>query len=65
MRIGETLALTIDCIDLKNNTLTVYRTLTQDLNYNIILGEHTKTYKKESVLTMVKEPSPMNANVKR
>lgn len=65
MRIGETLALTIDCIDLKNNTLTVYRTLTQDLNYNIILGEHTKTYKKRVCIDNGKRTFPMSANVKK
>ena len=46
MRIGEVLALSKDCIDLKNNTITVYRTLTQDKNYHVIIGDHTKTYNK-------------------
>ena len=65
MRIGETLALTIDCIDLQNNTLTVYRTLTQDLNYNTILGEHTKTYKKRICIDNSRRTFPMNAKVKK
>ena len=65
MRIGETLALTIDCINLKNNTLTVYRTLTQDLNYKIILGEHTKTYKKRVCIDNGKRTFPMSTNVKK
>lgn len=65
MRIGETLALTIDCIDLQNNTLTVYRTLTQDLNYNTILGEHTKTYKKRICIDNGRRTFPMNAKVKK
>lgn len=43
MRIGEVLALSRDCIDLKNNTLTVYRTLTRDLNEKVIMGKTTKT----------------------
>ena len=43
MRIGEVLALSRDCVDLKSNTLTVYRTLTRDLNEKVILGETTKT----------------------
>ena len=46
MRIGECLALSNDCIDFETNTITVYRTLTQDDKYNVIMGEHTKTFKK-------------------
>ena len=43
MRIGEVLALTIDCIDLKNNQITVYRTLTRDTNDKVIMGKTAKT----------------------
>ena len=64
MRIGEILALSNDCINLKNNTLTVYRTLTQDDKYNTILGEHTKTYKKRKGIDNGKRTFPMNINVK-
>lgn len=47
MRIGEILALSKDCIDLENNTITVYRTLTRkDGKY--ILGLHTKTYNRKT-----------------
>lgn len=64
MRIGEVLALSLDCIDLKNNTLTVYRTLTQDKNYHVIMGEHTKTYKKTSGIDKGKRTFPMNNKVR-
>ncbi len=65
MRIGEVLALSNDCVDLKNNTLTVYRTLTQDKNHKIIMGEHTKTYKKFMGIDNGKRTFPMNSNVKQ
>ena len=64
MRIGEVLALSNDCIDLENNTLTVYRTLTQDSNYHSKMGEHTKTYKKRIGIDKGKRTFPMNNNVK-
>ena len=64
MRIGEVLAVTKDCINLTNNTLTVYRTLTQDDKYNTIMGEHTKTYKKFSGVDSGKRTFPMNKKVR-
>ena len=63
MRIGEVLALSQDCIDLKNNTITIYRTLTQDKNYKVIMGEHTKTFKKSTGIDRGKRIFPMNNNV--
>lgn len=63
MRIGEVLALSKDCIDLKNNTLTVYRTLTQDDKFHVIMGEHTKTYKKIIGIDKGKRTFPMNDKV--
>lgn len=65
MRIGEVLALSNDCIDFKNNTLTVYRTLTQDDNYHVKMGEHTKTYKKRMGVDTGKRTFPMSNNVKK
>ena len=65
MRIGEILALTKDCIDLKNNTITVYRTLTQDDNYHVIMGEHTKTYDKTSGIDKGKRTFAMNIKVRK
>lgn len=43
MRIGETLALTRDNINIKEKTLTIERTLTRDNNDKVILGTTTKT----------------------
>ena len=64
MRIGEVLALSNDCIDLQNNLLTVYRTLTQDDNYKVKMGKHTKTYKKRTGVDNGKRTFPMNNNTK-
>ncbi len=64
MRIGEVLALSKDCINLESNTLTVYRTLTQDKNYKVIMGKHTKTYKKLTNIDKGKRTFPMNNKVK-
>lgn len=63
MRIGEILALSKDCIDLKHNTLTVYRTLTQDDNFHVIMGKHTKTYKKLIGIDKGKRTFPMDNKV--
>ena len=63
MRIGEVLALSKDCVDLKNTTLAVYRTLTQDDKYKTIMGNHTKTYKKQTGIDSGKRVFPMNNNV--
>lgn len=43
MRIGEALALSNNNIDLKNNTLTVEKTLTRNTDDKVILGDTTKT----------------------
>ena len=64
MRIGEVLALSTDCIDLQNNSLTVHRTLTQDENYKVKMGEHTKTYKKRTGIDNGKRTFPMNNNTR-
>lgn len=47
MRIGEVLALSKDCINLKENTITVYRSLTTKGSQHI-LGKHTKTYNRKT-----------------
>lgn len=46
MRIGEVLARSLDDYLKDINKLNVHNTLTQDENYKIIIGEHTKTYNK-------------------
>ena len=43
MRIGETLAITRDNINLKEGTLLIEKTLTRDKNDKVILGNKTKT----------------------
>lgn len=44
LRIGEVLALSTENIDLENKLLQVKRTLTNDKEFAIILGNKTKTY---------------------
>lgn len=44
LRIGEVLALSTENIDLENKLLCVKRTLTNDKEFAIILGNKTKTY---------------------
>lgn len=44
LRIGEILALSTENIDLENKLLYVKRTLTNDKEFSIILGNKTKTY---------------------
>ena len=43
LRVGELLALSRDNVNLKNNTISIERTLTRDKNDKVILGEKTKT----------------------
>lgn len=43
MRIGETLAITRDNINLKENTITIEKTLTRNKSDKVILGQKTKT----------------------
>ena len=47
MRIGEVLVLSKDCINIKENTITVYRSLTRK-NGKYILEKHTKTYNRKT-----------------
>lgn len=64
-RIGEILALSRDCIDLENNSLTIYRTLTRDKNDKVILGKHTKTYNKNTGIDKGKRTIPMTPEVRK
>lgn len=50
LRIGEALALKIEDIDLKNKTIHVQRTLTQNRKKEIVIGEMTKTAAGNRVL---------------
>lgn len=64
MRIGEILALSKDCINFKNNTITVYRTITRNIHGKAILGEHTKTFDKKTGIDNGKRTFTMKPNVK-
>lgn len=63
-RIGEILSLTKSDINLKENTLTINKTLTKDENGKIILGEHTKTYDKKTGIDKGKRTFPMTLKVR-
>lgn len=43
LRIGETLAITRDNVNLKDGILTIEKTLTRDKNDKVVLGDKTKT----------------------
>lgn len=64
-RIGEILALSKDCINLKNNSITIYRTITRDKNDKVILGQHTKTYCKKNGLDKGRRCFPMQPKVRK
>ena len=64
MRIGEVLALSKDCIDLEDNTLTVYRTLTRDDKGNVVMGKHTKTFVRTVGIDKGKRTFPMTQQVR-
>lgn len=64
MRIGEVLALSKDCIDLDNNTITVYRTLTRDTKDNIVIGKHTKTFVRTANVDKGRRTFPMTQQVR-
>lgn len=63
MRIGEVLARKITDIDLKNKTLKIDDTLTQDENYKVILGNHTKTYSRTSGNDSGARIMPISSNI--
>lgn len=50
LRVGELLALSRDSINLKNNTISIERTLTRDKNDKVILGEKTKTISGKRII---------------
>lgn len=64
-RIGEILALSRDCIDLKNNTIHIYRTLTKNKEGKIILGKHTKTFCKKTGIDTGERTFPMKLKVRQ
>lgn len=62
-RIGEVLAISKKCINLKENTLTIDKTITRDENDKVILGEHTKTYVRKFAIDKGKRTIPMTPQV--
>ena len=52
MRIGEVLALTIDDINYKENTITINKTLTKDENCHVVMGDTTKTENSQRTILM-------------
>lgn len=64
MRIGEILALSKDCIDLENNTITVYRTLTKE-NGKYVIGKHTKTYNRKTNIDKGKRTFLMTSTTRK
>lgn len=65
MRIGEVLALSKEYVDLKNNTLTICRTITRDKNDKVILSEHTKTYNKKTGVDSGKRTIPLSQKARK
>ena len=59
LRIGEVLALGKENIDLENNLLYVKRTLTNDKEFAIILGNKAKTYAGNRILPIPKFLTPI------
>lgn len=50
LRVGEASALSTHDIDLKNKKMNIHRTLSTDANWNVIMGNKTKTYAGMRVL---------------
>lgn len=59
MRIGENLARSINDIDLKENTIHIWNTLTQDENGKTIIGQHTKIYDKKTQIDKGERTIPL------
>ena len=60
MRIGEVLARSINDYNKQTQEFNVHNTLTQDKNYKVILGEHTKTYNKRTQIDEGQRFLPLN-----
>lgn len=63
MRIGEVLARSIYDYDKETSKFYIHNTLTQDKDYNCILGEHTKTYNKKTQKDNGQRYLPLNNNL--
>ena len=65
MRIGEVLSRSIDDIDEQKTKIHIHNTLTKDENGNIILGEHTKTYNKQTGIDEGERYFPLSVELKK
>lgn len=63
MRIGEVLARSEDDYNKDTQQFDVHNTLTQDEHYNVILGEHTKTYNKKTQIDEGQRYLPLDSNL--
>ncbi len=64
MRIGEALALSATDIDKNKTKLHIHNTLTKNENGEIILGEHTKTYNKQTGIDEGERYFPVSIELK-
>ena len=64
MRIGEIFARTLSDINLKENTIHIWNTTTKDKSGNLIIGEHTKTYSKQTQIDKGERTIPMTKEVR-
>lgn len=64
-RIGEILARSKNDIDKNKSTLHIHNTLTQDKEGHTILGEHTKTYHKETGIDEGERYFPVSVELKK
>lgn len=65
MRIGEVLARSLDDINLVQNTIHIWSTLTQDEKYNIIFKEHTKIYDRKTGIDKGERTIPMSQEIRK
>ncbi|MCI8362217.1 MAG: tyrosine-type recombinase/integrase [Clostridia bacterium] len=63
MRIGEVLARSKKDYIKETQEFNIHNTLTQDENYHVILGEHTKTYNKKTQIDEGQRYLPLDNNL--
>ncbi len=64
MRVGEALARSKNDIDKEKTKFHIHNTLTKDEDGNIILGEHTKTYNKQTGIDEGERYFPLSSELK-
>ena len=63
MRIGEVLARSKDDYNKFTQQFNIHNTLTQDANYHVIMGKHTKTYNKKTQIDEGQRYLPLDNNL--